>query len=839
MAFDLDAAKNHYEEKEIITHYSKKYNFDVNGARKAGYSNAEILEHLSKHKDVTSPGEGVGGVGTQKFALDSIEKAKDYFSDVMKETGPVYDVGITTASGIEGMYATPQARKITRDIAGGVYKHGGQELIDMGGLVGGGIVGSASGPIGTVAGAGLGYAQVKKARETAENMVKKMRGEPVEQGSLQEEAIRSLYDFIGGANLEMGGQIGGNVVGRVINKLAAPSSKGMTESKRLMRDLAESQGIKLSPAAQTESKQFALIESMLEKSPASADIVKDWTFKHQIQPLMSKRAEILSRGDMSSAELDGISRRIHKEVNTYLKKRTALKERGLAELRGRVMARLGFEENPYSLGMSTQEGIAYFTEAAKIKKDALYEKVGDVLPPGSFETPNLNAEAKKLIAEYKNIPEKLPTWLKWSTGELEQSASLTSQLESLPVTVRSQIVEQMKKETPELFSRQLEWKDMQLARTVLGDRARAESLLSSGGAPQLKLQTTPEGRIYYKLKNALEKDMRMVAETHGTEAKEALDLADAFFKRNVKDIARSKIIRKIAFGNPSKVIDIAFTPGGVNEVRILKKALGHKSKAFTELRGGFTKKILGGNEFNPKALKSNLNRYQDYFLREVYSPKELKYLKKVAESGENLMSIALPSDKIIKTVANTYPSTVADAVVGAIEAKPQSHIVYKNIRALKKVLGKDSFQGISDLFASKLFRLNQVSDVLSPVTFAKTIAKYDQRGVLKEFFPYKKIEQLRDLAAVGKRLQFVESVAGNPSGTGQTVMTWGSLGMMFRNPIKGTMIVLTPRLLSKFWFSDIGIKYLTEGFRISSATPKGIDLSMKILSIVNKDKVEE
>lgn len=837
MPFDIEAARKYYNDEEILNGLSSKYNFDLEKARSSGWSDKDILNHLSNYKGDTEAEtlrETTYGAG---FALDMATAAKDYFEKLKSVKGETYYPAENVFPPGSGVYpSTPQNRQMLKDLAAGTYKHGGREAILFSGLMAGGAIGSGSGPVGTVAGAGLGYAQTKKAVEIAENFVKKLSGEQVDYKDLKGESIATLNDFIEGANIEMGGQVVGKVATGVINKIFAPKASRMTPSRTAMRDLSREQGIELSPAAVTESKQYGLIEMMMEKSPSSADVVNDWIFKKQINPLMLQREQLLSKGNMTAAQLTDISKNIHKEVTNYLKTRTNLKGAGLERLRGRVMARLGTDESAYNVGMSVQEKIAYNSERVRVQKDEMYSKVGEYLPEGDFETPNLNAVAKKLIAETKKLPEKAPTWLNWSTGEVGIKPKLMKQLESLPAQVREEILAQMKAEAPDLFTRRLDWSDMQAARRILGDRARGENLSAKKGM-NIALQTTPEGRIYYALKQALEKDMRLIAESSGSKAKETLDLADAFFKENVQGVFRADVIRKIAASDPGKVIDVAFKPNAIRDLNIVKKALGRNQ--FLELRNGFTKRILGEGEFDSKFLKRNLNRYGNDFLSNVYLKPELDYLNKIAKQGENLLSVKLPSDKIIKTIGNTYPDTVADAVIGAIEAKPQSHIVYRNVKALRRVLSQEQFEGLGDLFMSKLFRLNQTSDLLSPVTFAKTVSKYDQRGVLRSFFPYQKVEQLRNLAEVGKQLNYVEAVAGNPSGTGQTIMTWGSLGMMFRNPVKGTMIVITPRLMSKFWYSDFGIKYLTDGFKLPASSEAGMALATKISLILNSESEDK
>ena len=48
MAFDVEGAKKAgYSDAEIAAHLAQQSNFDVAGAKKAGYSDADIVKHLS------------------------------------------------------------------------------------------------------------------------------------------------------------------------------------------------------------------------------------------------------------------------------------------------------------------------------------------------------------------------------------------------------------------------------------------------------------------------------------------------------------------------------------------------------------------------------------------------------------------------------------------------------------------------------------------------------------------------------------------------------------------------------------------------------------------------
>jgi hypothetical protein len=84
------------------------------------------------------------------------------------------------------------------------------------GAVGGGAVGSLGGPMGTVAGAGLGYAGAKELIKLADTVA----GEGGPKESMVQAGVRQAKTALEGATMEAGGRVLGNVVGYVGGKIA-------------------------------------------------------------------------------------------------------------------------------------------------------------------------------------------------------------------------------------------------------------------------------------------------------------------------------------------------------------------------------------------------------------------------------------------------------------------------------------------------------------------------------------------------------------------------------------------------------------------------------------------
>lgn len=90
-------------------------------------------------------------------------------------------------------------------------------VVEMGGAIGGGFIGSGAGPLGTVGGAALGYGIGKEATHLADLYLGNVPGEKPGQ-----TALRGLGNVVEGSVLEAGGQ----VAGPIIAKGAKSISKG-------------------------------------------------------------------------------------------------------------------------------------------------------------------------------------------------------------------------------------------------------------------------------------------------------------------------------------------------------------------------------------------------------------------------------------------------------------------------------------------------------------------------------------------------------------------------------------------------------------------------------------
>ena len=106
MGFDVEGArKAGYSEPEIVDHLAKQLNFDVAGAKKAGYSDAEILQHLS----TTAPEPESRGVAGEPAAPETPAARTPKRGGFAKQVGealytPAETPRIPTAEELAGRY---------------------------------------------------------------------------------------------------------------------------------------------------------------------------------------------------------------------------------------------------------------------------------------------------------------------------------------------------------------------------------------------------------------------------------------------------------------------------------------------------------------------------------------------------------------------------------------------------------------------------------------------------------------------------------------------------------------------------------------------------------------
>lgn len=88
MAFDVEGAKKAgYSDAEIAAHLAQQSNFDVAGAKKAGYNDVDIVKHLSTLETETAPAAGAGSKPVMRAPSAAVPERMPAGSDVEQYLG--------------------------------------------------------------------------------------------------------------------------------------------------------------------------------------------------------------------------------------------------------------------------------------------------------------------------------------------------------------------------------------------------------------------------------------------------------------------------------------------------------------------------------------------------------------------------------------------------------------------------------------------------------------------------------------------------------------------------------------------------------------------------------
>lgn len=167
-------------------------------------------------------------------------------------------------------------------------------LVEAGGAIAGGIVGTPMGPLGTVGGAGLGYGIAKEAMELGDIY---LGGKAPRQGAAQ--VVEPVRNVVEGATLEMGGQALGKGLGYVGGKIAdirqIPKQKAAAIAQKALGDDLPTVVNALRNASPNAS--IAEVTAKIE-NPTWQALVKNALEK---DPQFVRKAQLLSEAESRNA----------------------------------------------------------------------------------------------------------------------------------------------------------------------------------------------------------------------------------------------------------------------------------------------------------------------------------------------------------------------------------------------------------------------------------------------------------------------------------------------------------------------------------------------------------
>lgn len=733
---------------------------------------------------------------------------KVYFDDLIEETEEKPAIKQpTTKVDFSGLEPSP-AQKIYRAISPYV-----DPTIEALGTIGGGIAGApVAPPWGMIAGAGLGYAGAKQFQDILRTAIGEQTPKP-----LLKELTETGREVVTGATLEATGGIVGRGVTGIARRVLAPMAGRMTPEAFERMRIAEEMGVPVTAAEITQARSISLVESLLDKIAFSAGKIQDHRLA-QLKAFVDHRERLLEKAG-SPEDIERVGLKIQEGVEKYLKALTQGKIDIVEESKDELLRRLGSTDTMETLGLKAKEALKLASQRWQDTGRILYINVGKKIPEGTMiYTPELQKTAFEFLRQQAKLrpalqDKALMTTLRDLTGLSDEVIPI------LPYLTEKQKTAILQQSMPEY-----DWEGLQLTIQKINQLIRSTDVAIKEGQVGVKGLSSTEGGIYKQLKMAAIRDIDNFAKTAGEDVKTSLELANEFWASG-KKIYNSPLVRKILKTNPEKLVDIVVTPRGVSDIKLFKKAVGAEN--FHLLKEGFSNKLLG-DFTNGKTFLRTLKRYGDEVLAEFYSPQEIQQLKALGELDIRLDK-TLVGNPFFRSLVRTGPEKVVDFIV-----KPNNT---KNIDLIETVLGKETAKEVAAKLLEKVLALNK-HELFSPEKFITQLRRYGDRTMSRLLGD----ETWRDLQRLGQVSQITrgaEALAGNPSGTAQNLITFVTGGMVLKDPLKKSWLILAPNLLAKAYLSKLGRQYLTTGFKMPADSKEAISLFTKIVGILGVKEIEK
>jgi hypothetical protein len=185
----------------------------------------------------------------------------------------------------------------------------------------------------------------------------------------------------------------------------------------------------------------------------------------------------------------------------------------------------------------------------------------------------------------------------------------------------------------------------------------------------------------------------------------------------------------------------------------------------------------------------------------------------------------------------------AKALVESIFASGETKYLSRNFDYILKVADAPTKKALEYNLIIELFTKNQDIDpntigstkkelvTFSTKKFKKAMLQYED--VLSKVFKPEDIALFRKISNVGEYLKSAERISGNPSGSAGGVGQMGQMAATVKYLLSGSVGVAVgitgiPYTIAKLYMSPLGRKYMTEGFKVSATSLKGIDLITKM-----------
>jgi hypothetical protein len=185
------------------------------------------------------------------------------------------------------------------------------------------------------------------------------------------------------------------------------------------------------------------------------------------------------------------------------------------------------------------------------------------------------------------------------------------------------------------------------------------------------------------------------------------------------------------------------------------------------------------------------------------------------------------NDKLITSLLKKAPEEIGKAVF-----KPKR---VTQIRQIKRFVGNDPFEKMTQGWLETVLEPNPVTGITEGSTLLRRLATMGD-DTLKEMFDIKHLEDIKDFAVVTERSQR----PGEGLGRALVQFTQGAVALNFLRTgasAEAGVTLLGPAALAKIMTNKQGIKWLTQGLRISPNSKEGISIGAKLMSLMAKENL--
>jgi hypothetical protein len=706
--------------------------------------------------------------------------------------------------------------------------------LETAGGIAGGLVGAAAGgpaALATgVAGGALGFAGGKQLA----NIVEEKLGMREPPESVTEAVIGGAKDVATGAAMEMAGGVAGQGIIAGAQFVKGPFAKKVGEAGVKLAEMAAERGVNLTPAEITRSKSLALLEKILDNSMFSSEMMQNFKLG-QMKALIKTRDKILAGegAEHAAANAEVLGQRIQKLADDFMRKHAAGSTQAMTGLKDALLKKLGSTESYEELGQMGQEAIVKATQARAAESTKLYDAVKKHIPETATHEPEaLRDAAMRLFKKEALLPPALQD--KQLIAALEQLAPAQPKLNPRDVeflnrpgvnpAVRAKFEADALKATAPDPKPPMTWEQLQQTRSAFKDLIRQNDPGSKAAVGGMQMTGNRASGAYKQLAKAAEQDLAAMAEASGPGAKEALDLANAFYREG-KQTFNAPLIQRMARANPNTVVDMMFSPGNARMIKDVRSVVGEET--FGKLKGKFTGRLLESGDpatpFDPKKLLKNMQTYGEETLHKIYSPKELDMLQGLANAGEKLEA-ATVQNPFFERLVKASPEKIVDFVM-----KPGNT---ENVKMLRKHLGPEAETALRQAFLGKIMGMNQ-HGAFSPMKFHSQLVKYGDT-TLKEILPGPLFKEVKALGGVSLAANAAEQLAGNPSGTARNLISYQEGRSFLTNPLDGTMTAIPYATFARVYLDPATRKWLTSGLQVPLESKEALKIYGKLIGYLAK-----